>query len=574
MDVASLRTRSLARASLRAIGLEHLADGGLGGHTPRGDRGLGAADRRVLKVQLNEWRDDAELRASLGDPHHHHHAADGKGEGGGGGGGGGGGHDDHYPAPAARKARCCPPPSSSPALRTLALAYGAIGIVFGDVLTSPLYTLSATFAKNEPTPDEVAGAVSIIIWTLALLLVTKYALIVLRADDGGQGGTFALYALLLRQGAAAGKDRETAGLGPGVYTRAPVSVRGLPPPPGGGGGGSGGAGLARLSTAHRRRPTLDRASAPVGGSAKAASASSSARPQLPTVPDNAAAAPPGPPPPPPKAPAAATGRWWIRTPCLPTPGDAEAGRASGATAPAPPPGAAAPATAQPPAADWRQCLIESPRLQAALRILVAVAVGAILGDGVLTPAISVVSSMEGLSTAFPSLPKDGSAVLGAACAVLVLLFFCQQFGTGAVSAAFSPIGCAWIMTLFGLGGWNLAQHGSSQLAAALSPHHIFRVFKEDGAAAWRSLGSLALCITGAEALYADLGHFRYRWGRGRAAGRKGTAPAAHTSHSTHLTHLPSPFSAPLPKTAAPPSRRPPCWSPPPSPSTILVRVPC
>jgi K+ transporter len=506
IDTAALRTRTLARASLRAIGLERLAGGG--GGLSASERGLGPADRRVLRVQLDEWREDAALRAFVGG-----HGGEGGAAGGGKAGGGAGdgasaggpplprtsGH--HHPRP--------PPSARGRAIRsTLALAYGAIGIVFGDVLTSPLYTLSAVFARAPPTQEEVQGALSIIFWTLTLILVSKYTLLVLRADDGGQGGTFALYALLRRQGAAVGRDRETQGLSPSVYRRGPEA-----PAPGRGPGPL----LARASTLataslrRRRGPALDRSSAPPGGGRVGGGdgVSGSGVGGAPAFQPTTTAAPAPPPPPPPHQPrrmrtlgSAAQASQHAGT----TPSDAEAGRGGygpGLTPPTVQKAAAAAAARR----DWRQRLIERAGVQAALRVLVAIGVGAILGDGVLTPAISVVSACEGLHTAFPSLPKDGGVVLGASIAILALLFFAQQFGTGAVSHAFSPVGLAWITTLLGLGGFNLVTYGSRALFASLSPHHIVRVFARDGRLAWESLGSLVLCITGAEALYADLGHF-------------------------------------------------------------------
>jgi len=182
LDSAAHRTRSLARASLRAIGLERLA-AAPGAAT--GDQGLGLADRRVLCVQMEEWRDDAALRASaLGE--------DGHGSGHSGGGCGGATHaavasPGSGPPPP-------PPPSRARAVRrTLVLAYGAVGVVFGDVLTSPLYTLSAVFAARPPTAEEVQGSISIIFWTLTCILVLKVCGVWERGREGrGAEGTRAM----------------------------------------------------------------------------------------------------------------------------------------------------------------------------------------------------------------------------------------------------------------------------------------------------------------------------------------------------------------------------------------------
>ncbi|KAL3135172.1 hypothetical protein ABBQ38_006263 [Trebouxia sp. C0009 RCD-2024] len=81
---------------------------------------------------------------------------------------------------------------------TFGLAYSAVGVVYGDVGTSPLYVFSSTFTTGTPTETDVLGAMSIIFWTITLIVVVKYMLIVLLADDNGEGGTFALYSLICR----------------------------------------------------------------------------------------------------------------------------------------------------------------------------------------------------------------------------------------------------------------------------------------------------------------------------------------------------------------------------------------
>lgn len=77
------------------------------------------------------------------------------------------------------------------------LAYQSVGVIYGDIGTSPLYVYSSTFTSN-PSYDDLLGALSLIIWTLTLMVSVKYILIVLRADDEGEGGTFAVYSLLSR----------------------------------------------------------------------------------------------------------------------------------------------------------------------------------------------------------------------------------------------------------------------------------------------------------------------------------------------------------------------------------------
>ena len=79
----------------------------------------------------------------------------------------------------------------------LYLAYQSIGVIYGDIGTSPLYVYSSTFTEP-PNRDDLIGALSIIIWSLSLMVTLKYVLIILRADNDGEGGTFSTYSLLSR----------------------------------------------------------------------------------------------------------------------------------------------------------------------------------------------------------------------------------------------------------------------------------------------------------------------------------------------------------------------------------------
>lgn len=83
----------------------------------------------------------------------------------------------------------------------LTLAYQSLGVVYGDLSTSPLYVYKSTFAEDiqhSETNEEIFGVLSFVFWTLTLMPLLKYVFIVLRADDNGEGGTFALYSLLCR----------------------------------------------------------------------------------------------------------------------------------------------------------------------------------------------------------------------------------------------------------------------------------------------------------------------------------------------------------------------------------------
>jgi KUP system potassium uptake protein len=77
------------------------------------------------------------------------------------------------------------------------LAYQSIGVIYGDIGTSPLYVYSSTFT-SEPNHNDLVGVLSIIIWSLAMMVTVKYVLIILRADNEGEGGTFSCYSLISR----------------------------------------------------------------------------------------------------------------------------------------------------------------------------------------------------------------------------------------------------------------------------------------------------------------------------------------------------------------------------------------
>ena len=77
------------------------------------------------------------------------------------------------------------------------LAYESVGVIYGDIGTSPLYVFSSTF-YSPPSRADVRGALSLIIWSLTVIVTLKYVLIILRADNDGEGGTFSIYSLLSR----------------------------------------------------------------------------------------------------------------------------------------------------------------------------------------------------------------------------------------------------------------------------------------------------------------------------------------------------------------------------------------
>ena len=124
------------------------------------------------------------------------------------------------------------------------------------------------------------------------------------------------------------------------------------------------------------------------------------------------------------------------------------------------------------------------------------------GDGVITPAVSVLSAVEGLEVLAPDL---GHAVVPVSIAVLVLLFAVQRRGTHRVGALFGPVMAFWFVTLAVLGVVEIAQ--APRVLSALNPIHALRFFADQGELAFLALGAVVLVVTGAEALYADIGHF-------------------------------------------------------------------
>lgn len=230
----------------------------------------------------------------------------------------------------------------------LALAVAAVGVVYGDIGTSPLYTWSEVRRHGGiDTPDEVMGVASLILWTLTLIISGKYAALVLRASNHGEGGTFALMGLL----------QSAKGRSPALLTGALIFAAAL-----------------------------------------------------------------------------------------------------------------------------------------------------LYGEGLLTPAISVLSAVEGLQVARPSL---GGVVVPGTLAVLTLLFSLQHFGTQRVGRVFGVVMLVWFACIAVLGLRQIALN--PEILWAIDPRYALRMLLDAPlAVSGAILGSVVLCITGGEALYADLGHFGAR----------------------------------------------------------------
>jgi KUP system potassium uptake protein len=240
-----------------------------------------------------------------------------------------------------------PPTGSHLAVLTLA----AVGVVYGDIGTSPLYALKEVFAHGrvELTPDNIHGILSLVFWTMTVIVSLKYVLLILRADNHGEGGLIAM--------------------------------------------------LALATQAVKHRPVLRR------------------------------------------------------------------------------------------------------------RLLVLGIFGTAIffGDGVITPAISVLSAVEGLEVAAPGLHRY---VVPVTLLVLTALFAAQRFGTGGIGRFFGPITALWFLVLALLGAVQVAEN--PLILVALSPHYALRFLTEHPGVAFVALAAVVLCVTGAEALYADMGHFGKR----------------------------------------------------------------
>ncbi|MDO9379974.1 MAG: KUP/HAK/KT family potassium transporter [Nocardioidaceae bacterium] len=145
--------------------------------------------------------------------------------------------------------------------------------------------------------------------------------------------------------------------------------------------------------------------------------------------------------------------------------------------------------------------VRTGRAAAVLALLGMVGAAMFLGDSVITPAISVLSAAEGLELAYPSLAR---AVVPLALVVLAGLFVLQRFGTSRIGRLFGPVMMLWFAAIAVLGVGAIVREPS--VLQALSPHWIVLYVRDEPLVAFLSLGAVVLAVTGAEALYADLGH--------------------------------------------------------------------
>ncbi|XP_024025480.1 potassium transporter 1 [Morus notabilis] len=269
----------------------------------------------------------------------------------------------------------------------LILAYQSLGVVYGDLSTSPLYVYKTTFSGKfslHEDDEEIFGVFSFIFWTFTLIALFKYVLIVMSADDNGEGGTFALYSLLCRH--------------------------------------------ARLSVLPNQESIDEKLSAYV------------------------------------------------------TVGSNDTRQSS----------------------TLKLIFEKHPRFCEALLVFVLLGTSMAIGDGVLTPAISVLSAVSGIKLKITELHDNYVVIIS--CVILVGLFSLQHHGTHRVAFMFAPIVTAWLLCISGIGIYNIF-HWNPRIFHALSPVYMFKFLRTTGVEGWVSLGGVVLSMTGVEAMFANLGHF-------------------------------------------------------------------
>ncbi|KAK4424330.1 Potassium transporter 7 [Sesamum alatum] len=269
------------------------------------------------------------------------------------------------------------------------LAFQTLGVVFGDVGTSPLYTFSVMFSKAPPSSNkDVLGALSLVLYTLILIPLIKYVLIVLWANDDGEGGTFALYSLICRHAKVSLLPNQ-------LPSDTNISSFGLKVP----------------------SPELERS---------------------------------------------------LRI---------------------------------------KERLEASLTLKRLLLMLVLAGTSMVIADGVVTPAMSVISAVGGLKIGVSEIKQDHVVKISVAC--LIVLFSVQRYGTSKVGLIVGPALFLWFCSLGGIGIYNIIKY-DSRVFQAFNPIHIYHFFKRNSTKAWYSLGGCLLCATGSEAMFADLCYFSVR----------------------------------------------------------------
>jgi KUP system potassium uptake protein len=152
-----------------------------------------------------------------------------------------------------------------------------------------------------------------------------------------------------------------------------------------------------------------------------------------------------------------------------------------------------------------QAVKHKPELRRVLLVIGIFGTSLFYGDGVITPAISVLSAVEGLEVISPAFKRY---VVPITLVVLFALFAVQKRGTGGIGRFFGPITLVWFVSIAALGVSHIVGH--PEILGAISPHHALRFIWEQPGTTFIILGAVVLCVTGGEALYADLGHFGKR----------------------------------------------------------------
>ena len=149
-----------------------------------------------------------------------------------------------------------------------------------------------------------------------------------------------------------------------------------------------------------------------------------------------------------------------------------------------------------------QAVKDRPRVRTPVLLMGVFGASLFYGEAVLTPAISVLSAVEGLEIGTAAFKPY---VLPISLGVIVALFLVQRHGTAAVGLLFGPVCLLWFLALAAIGAWNIA--GNPAVLAAIDPRHAWAFITSQGLASFLVLGAVLLALTGAEALYADMGHF-------------------------------------------------------------------
>jgi KUP system potassium uptake protein len=152
-----------------------------------------------------------------------------------------------------------------------------------------------------------------------------------------------------------------------------------------------------------------------------------------------------------------------------------------------------------------QAVADKPQLRKLLLLVGIFGTGLFYGDGVITPAISVLSAVEGLEVFSPATQR---AVIPLTLLILFALFAVQKHGTAGIGKFFGPVTLVWFAAIAVLGVGNILGH--PEILWAMSPHHALRFIHDEPKIAFIILGAVVLCVTGGEALYADMGHFGKR----------------------------------------------------------------